>query len=121
MGLSSFFSSLFGKAKQTTENVGDALHNTSEAASDKIESFSKEVADTVTDIGDTVSNKLEEMGVSETVTHFADKAKDTITDAGEWLEEKAADAKESVSDWINKAEDKVDNVSDDTEAEKTTE
>ena len=52
MGLSSFFSSLFGKAKQSAEGLGENVSNMAETAANKAETFSKDVVEKVSDVAE---------------------------------------------------------------------
>ena len=76
MGLSNFFSSLFGKAKQTAENAKENLSEVADNAMEKVTEVATEVKETVENVAETASQKLDEMGVSEKVADFVETAKE---------------------------------------------
>jgi sulfite reductase alpha subunit-like flavoprotein len=117
MGLSSFFSSLFGKAKQSTEGLGENVSNMTDSAINKAESFSKDVVEKVGEVAENASHKLEEMGIPDRMENFIDAAKEKASQAADWVEDKAHEAKEVVTNVVDKVEDKIHDVTGSNTAE----
>ena len=67
MGLSNFFSSLFGKAKEKAEIAKENLSEVAENVAEKAVDVAEDVKETVENVAEKVSDKLEEMGVPEKV------------------------------------------------------
>ena len=147
MGLSSFFSSLFGKAKQGTEDLGRDVSNMADTAVDKVESFAKEAGEKVTELADKAEQKFEdlgvkdslnnlvdsaketaakaeqkfeELGVKDSLNNLVDSAKETAAKAADWVEDKAVDVKEAVSGVVDNVENKVEEVTGNAVEEKAT-
>lgn len=147
MGLSSFFSSLFGKAKQGTEDLGRDVSNMADTAVDKVESFAKEAGEKVTELADKAEQKFEdlgvkdslnnlvdsaketaakaeqkfeELGVKDSLNNLVDSAKETAAKAADWVEDKAIDVKEAVSGVVDNVENKVEEVTGNSAEEKAT-
>ena len=99
MGISSFFSSLFGKAKVTVDETMIKASDIAEDVKENIETFTE-----------SASKKMEEMHLSEKVNDMVATAKDKLEDATEWAEEKAHQAKDAVEDLVEKAESKFEDL-----------
>ena len=89
MGLSNFFSSLLGKAKQTAEVAKENLSEVADNAMEKVTEVAAEAKVAVENVVETTSQKLDEMGVSEKVADFVETAKEKTAEAAGWVEEKA--------------------------------
>jgi len=88
MGLSNFFSSLFGKAKQTAESASENISEFADNAMDKATEVVADVKVKVEEVAETASAKLEEMGIPEQVSQLMDTAKDKLAEATDWAEKK---------------------------------
>lgn len=110
MGISNFFSSLFGKAKGTMDSVSETVSDVAENANDIATEVAGDLKVKASGLIDDASEKLDEIGVGEKVSEFVDAAKEKLEDASEWVEEKAEDGKEAASNFVDKAEDKIDEL-----------
>ena len=110
MGLSNFFSSLFGKAKEKAEIAKENLSEVAENVAEKAADVAEDVKETVENVAEKVSDKLEEMGVPEKVNEFVDVAKEKTAEAAGWVEEKAHNLKESLQNAAETVEDKVEDL-----------
>jgi ATP-dependent Zn protease len=111
MGLSNFFNSLFGKAKKTTDETID-----------KATEIAIEAKETLEELADSATKKLDELHLSEKVDGFVKTAKEKASEAAGWAEEKAHEVKDAIEDVVEKAEEKIDELTKDkNEAPKTEE
>ena len=117
MGLSNFFSSLFGKAKEKAEIAKENLSEVAENVAEKAADVAENVKETVENVAEKVSDKLDEMGVPEKVNEFVDVAKEKTAEAAGWVEEKAHNLKESLQNAAETVEDKVEDLTGSTEEE----
>ncbi len=85
MGLSNFFNSLFGKAKEKAEIAKENLSEAAENVAEKAANVADELKETVENVTEKVSDKLEEMGVPEKVAEIVDIAKEKTAEAAGWF------------------------------------
>ncbi len=83
MGISSFFSSLFGKAKETVSEVAESAETFAESAMEKAGDVVKGIKDQVEDVAEAASANMEEMGVADKVEGFVNQAKETASKAAD--------------------------------------
>lgn len=117
MGLSNFFNSLFGKAKEKTEIVKQNLNEVAENVSEKAVNTAEAVKESVENVAKKTAQKLEELKVNEKIADVMDTAKEKTAETAGWVEEKAHNLKESLQNVAESVENKVEDLTETKEEE----